>query len=121
MATLRAWERRYGFPDSERTTGGHRLYSERDVLFIRWVKARIDEGMQASHAINALRHQEETGALALVEPVTGIQDIKPVPIKTGESNLRNYEGQLFNALIHRELSAADTILVEALAASSPET
>jgi len=120
MATLRAWERRYGFPDSERTSGGHRLYSERDVLYIRWVKGRIDDGMQASHAINALHHQEETGGLALVEQVNGFQDSKPVPIRTGESKLRNYEGQLFNALIHRELSAADTILGEALAASSPE-
>jgi DNA-binding transcriptional MerR regulator len=25
MPTLRAWERRYDFPDSERTAGGHRL------------------------------------------------------------------------------------------------
>ena len=120
MATLRAWERRYGFPDSERTTGGHRLYSERDVLFIRWVKSRIDEGMQASHAINALRHQKETGGLALVEQIDGLQDSKPVLIRTGGSNLRNYEGQLFNTLIHRELSAADTIMGEVLAASSPE-
>ena len=36
MATLRAWERRYEFPDSERTAGGHRLYSENDVLRLRW-------------------------------------------------------------------------------------
>ena len=25
VATLRVWERRYGFPRSERTPGGHRL------------------------------------------------------------------------------------------------
>ena len=24
--TLRAWERRYGLPDPQRTEGGHRLY-----------------------------------------------------------------------------------------------
>ena len=41
MATLRAWERRYNFPNSERTSGGHRLYSENDVLQLRWVKDRI--------------------------------------------------------------------------------
>src|SRR5512136_3126567 len=67
MATLRAWERRYRFPESERTAGGHRLYSEKDVLRLRWVKDRIDEGMQTAQAINALRHQEQNGNLTLVE------------------------------------------------------
>ena len=67
MATLRAWERRYAFPESERTAGGHRLYSERDVLRLRWVKERINEGMQTAQAIHALHRQEEAGNLALVE------------------------------------------------------
>ncbi|MCU0522262.1 MAG: MerR family transcriptional regulator, partial [Anaerolineae bacterium] len=30
-ATLRVWERRYGFPDTARTEGGHRLYSDSDI------------------------------------------------------------------------------------------
>ena len=29
--TLRAWERRYGLPTPERSSGGHRLYSQDDV------------------------------------------------------------------------------------------
>jgi len=29
IATLYAWERRYGFPDAIRTAGGHRLYRKR--------------------------------------------------------------------------------------------
>lgn len=66
MATLRAWERRYDFPEAERTSGGHRLYSEHAVMSLRWVKQRIDEGMQTAQAINALRHQEHTGNLVLV-------------------------------------------------------
>src|SRR4030066_781040 len=67
MATLRAWERRYKFPESERTAGGHRIYSEKDVMRLRCVKERIDEGMQTAQAINALRYQEQTGKLTLVE------------------------------------------------------
>ena len=61
MATLRAWERRYNFPETRRTSGGHRLYSEQDVYRLKWVKDRIDEGMQTAQAINALRYQEEKG------------------------------------------------------------
>lgn len=120
MATLRAWERRYNFPDSERTSGGHRLYSERDVLRLRWVKERIDEGMQTAQAINALHHQEQTGNLALVEP------IRP-PIETDEIKVEKYtphlpvlRERLVESLLLRDLVRADTTLGEALALSSPE-
>ena len=44
VATLRAWEHRYGFPESARTPGGHRLYSQRDIQRIEWVKERIEQG-----------------------------------------------------------------------------
>lgn len=123
MATLRAWERRYNFPESERTAGGHRLYSERDVLRLRWVKERIDNGMQTAQAINALRHQEKTGSLSLVEPVRITVDsplasrAQPVP---GGPHLPIMEDSLVKALIHRDLGRADIVLSEALALSSPE-
>jgi DNA-binding transcriptional MerR regulator len=120
MATLRAWERRYSFPESERTSGGHRLYSERDILRLRWVKERIEEGMQTAQAINALRHQEQTGNLALVEPL-------PPPFETFEPKVEKYtphlpvlREKLVEALILRDLVRADTTLGEALALSSPE-
>src|SRR5512136_2998353 len=60
-ATLRIWERRYGFPQSARTPGGHRLYSERDVIGLRWVKTRTEEGMQAGQAVRALQHVQDEG------------------------------------------------------------
>ena len=37
--TLRAWERRYGLPNPERTAGGHRLYSQRDIDTLKWLIA----------------------------------------------------------------------------------
>ena len=118
MATLRAWERRYRFPESERTAGGHRLYSEKDVMRLRWVKDRIDEGMQTAQAINALRHQEQTGNLTLVEVLpSGITEERAD--KSG-AHLSNYQEQLLNTLLERDLSTADCLLGEALAISSPE-
>jgi len=118
MATLRAWERRYDFPDSERTAGGHRLYSEKDVMRLRWVKERIDEGMQTAQAINALRHQEHTGKLTTMEYVPSL-----LPDINGEKthgHLPVYQQQLVGVLLERNLTKADTILGEALAISSPE-
>lgn len=128
MATLRAWERRYDFPDSERTSGGHRLYSERDVLRLRWVKSRIDEGMQTAQSIHALRHQEETGHLILT--ATSMKSDTPPPTDStpagiGESEEKHvfldvFQDRLLNALVHRRLDEADQVLGEALAVSVPE-
>jgi DNA-binding transcriptional MerR regulator len=118
MATLRAWERRYKFPASERTAGGHRLYSEMDVMRLRWVKDRIDEGLQTAQAINALHHQEQTGNLTLVESLpAGMTEERAE--KPG-AHLSNYQEQLLKTLIERDLGKADCVLGEALAISSPE-
>ena len=54
-ATIRAWERRYGFPSPRRTEGGHRQYSQRDIDTLNWLIARQDEGMSISHAIELWR------------------------------------------------------------------
>jgi len=43
-ALLRAWERRHGLLDPERTEGGHRLYTEDDLIVLRQVKRLLDEG-----------------------------------------------------------------------------
>lgn len=120
MATLRAWERRYSFPESERTSGGHRLYSERDVLRLRWVKERIDEGMQTAQAIHALRHQEQTGELALVEPLRPPVVTDGPKIEKFTPHLPVLREKLVESLLIRDLVRADTTLGEALAVSSPE-
>lgn len=50
--TLRAWERRYGLPNPERTSGGHRLYSQYDIDMLKWLLARQDEGLSISRAVD---------------------------------------------------------------------
>ncbi len=117
MATLRAWERRYNFPESERTAGGHRLFSEYDVLRLRWVKERIEEGMQTAQAINALHHQELSGNLTLVE------QLPAPPEETGDRtapHLSSYKEQVSTALAALDLEKAGSLLGEVLAVSAPE-
>ncbi len=58
--TFRAWERRYGIPRPHRTEGGHRLYSEREIAIIRWLRDRTAEGMTISQAIALMSRGEET-------------------------------------------------------------
>ena len=57
--TLRAWERRYAILSPERAQNAYRLYSERDVAIIRWLKERVDAGMSISQAVSLFRHFEE--------------------------------------------------------------
>lgn len=53
--TFRAWERRYGFPRPYRARDDRRLYSERDIGVILWLRDRTAEGMTISQAIQRLR------------------------------------------------------------------
>jgi DNA-binding transcriptional MerR regulator len=59
--TLRAWERRYGLPHPERTGGGHRLYSQRDIEVLKWLVARQQEGLSISRAVELWRQLETDG------------------------------------------------------------
>lgn len=59
--TIRAWERRYNLPQPGRTSGGHRLYSKRDIETIQWLLARQNEGLSISRAVNLWRSIEREG------------------------------------------------------------
>jgi MerR family transcriptional regulator, light-induced transcriptional regulator len=52
--TFRAWERRYGMPHPQRTAGLQRLYSDRDIAIIRWLRDRTSEGMNIGQAVQLL-------------------------------------------------------------------
>lgn len=53
--SLRSWERRYGLPAPTHDERGYRLYSARDIGMVRWIRARVQEGVAVSRAIAMLR------------------------------------------------------------------
>ena len=53
--TLRRWESRYGIISPQRTDSGYRLYSQRDVDTLTWLKGRLEEGLSISSACEMLR------------------------------------------------------------------
>jgi MerR family transcriptional regulator, light-induced transcriptional regulator len=65
--TLRAWERRYGLPQPGRTSGGHRLYSQRDIETVKWLLSRQEEGLSISRAVELWQSIEEDGRNPLQE------------------------------------------------------
>jgi MerR family transcriptional regulator, light-induced transcriptional regulator len=53
--TLRAWERRYGFIEPNRTPGGHRLYTQEHVDQINRALSMLADGMPIGAAARAVR------------------------------------------------------------------
>ena len=47
---LRAWEKRYGLLDPDRSEGGFRLYSDDDVARVRAMQAHLVDGLAAAEA-----------------------------------------------------------------------
>ena len=115
IATLHAWERRYGFPDAARSAGGHRLYSEKDIARLRWVKSQVDSGLTVSRAVIAARALETNGRLFLPNESEASQ--KSQSSRTAFPSLRE---SLLDALFHHNLPRADQLMGEMLAFYSPE-
>ena len=64
-ATLRKWEERYGVPAPSRTNGAQRIFSDRDIRQIEWLRDRLDEGLRISQAVELLtRIDEPVGSTA---------------------------------------------------------
>jgi len=104
-ATLRAWERRYGALSPGRTSSGYRLYSERDIAVLRWLKARVDEGVSISQAIELLSHERERPRH---QTVRGLED--------HFGSLSRTRQVLLEALLQYDEARADEILEQAFAA-----
>ena len=67
--TLRTWEDRYGVVSPKRSTGGRRLYSRDEVEALRFVKMRIDEGIQPADA-HRLLAERAGGSFRLADEAT---------------------------------------------------
>lgn len=74
VSTLRAWERRYGLLDPERTEGGHRLYGTADIERVRRMQALLDQGWSASAAADEIIGNKDDPAA----PTASISQLRPV-------------------------------------------
>jgi DNA-binding transcriptional MerR regulator len=103
--TLRAWERRYAALTPGRTPSGYRLYSDRDIVVLRWLKARVDAGMNISQAIELLRSERE-------------RPHPHAPRWTGDysGDLTASRQALLETLLHFDEAGSDEILEQCFAA-----
>lgn len=112
--TLRAWERRYGLPIPDRTAGGHRLYSQRDLETIKWLMKRQEEGLSISRAVDMWNEQTASG----VDPLAGATSptsASPltVPSVASDSTLASLRSDWIKACMNFNETNAEQIINQA--------
>lgn len=117
-STLRAWERRYHVCQPQRSDSGYRLYSDRDIAVIRWLKAQVDAGMSISQAVAWLDSlTASAGTLErVILPANGDMVMTPLSPATHHMMRRDYavlQKELLNALLAFDEDGAELILAEA--------
>lgn len=133
--TFRAWERRYAIPVPTRTAGNQRLYSERDIATITWLRDQTVAGMTISQAVALFR--SHANARSQPDSPSLASESYPLPRRSNSggppSPYRSYRersdskpflelrDELVNALLALDGISADRIVEEALALTDVES
>jgi MerR family transcriptional regulator, light-induced transcriptional regulator len=95
-STLRAWERRFGFPKPQRSLGGHRYYTHGEVAALR---DALQEGVSISAAVMRARAGVAADADSLVRALLAYdRDRADRAIETALA-LRSVEGSVEEVLL----------------------
>ena len=113
--TLRVWERRYGLPRPQRSPGGHRLYSERDIATVKWLIARKGEGMRISRAAAVWKGLEKEGK----DPLDVAPGATSPSLADGET-IADMRKEWISACLAFDEGRAGMILTQAFALYPPE-
>ena len=87
VPTVRAWERRYGVVDPERTPTGYRLYNDKAIARLIAMRHLVEhEGIRPSQAAKrVLTAGEDLADLILIEARSSGTEVEPVFPETGSS------------------------------------
>ncbi len=117
--TLRAWERRYGLPTPERTTGGHRLYSQYDIEIIKWLVSRQEEGLSISRSVELWFGLIEAGKNPLIEFETYEMPVNNAPPLQPGTNIDEARQAWISACMAFNEARSEAILTQAFALYPP--
>ncbi len=114
--TLRAWERRYGLPQPDRTSGGHRLYSQYDIEMVKWLLARQNEGMRINRAVELWRSIVDSGEDPLVAiPYHLFGELTPAMGIVAGAKLDEMRQNWVSACMSFDEAASERVLAQAFA------
>lgn len=94
--TLRAWERRFGFPTPRRSRGGHRLYAHGEVVALR---DALLEGLSISSAVSVARRAVGADALVLAGALSGFEAERADAVMEATLALRTLERSVEEVLL----------------------
>jgi methanogenic corrinoid protein MtbC1 len=123
--TLRAWERRYAILAPRRGDNDYRLYSERDIILVAWLRERVDSGMTISQAIALLRslaparRRGRRGRQA-AEPVSELVITSALSAEPARMSQGELGGTLLTQLTALDESGANRTIAQALSIYSIE-
>lgn len=106
--TLRAWERRHEILTPFRADNHYRLYSERDIAILRWLKYRVDAGIPIGSAVSELRSMTSNS----VWPEAIPQVPQHTPGTPASATPVQFARQLAQALLQHDENAAGDLLRE---------
>jgi MerR family transcriptional regulator, light-induced transcriptional regulator len=106
--TLRAWERRYKLLQPRRTSGNYRLYSDRDIALLRWIKSRVEGGMTISRVVDEFHAMRRAGQWPEAAPVP-----PSAPLVESATPPDVYARRLYAALVGMNEAQAAEVMREA--------
>ena len=118
-ATLRAWERRYGIPRPKRTVGGHRLYSEQDVVRLSRIQRLVEQGWAVGAAARRVGRELAPG-MAPVLTAAQPNEVSAMMVERLVKAFERFDATEAHAAIDEALSsgpmsvALDGVVVPAL-------
>ncbi len=120
--TLRAWERRYGLPQPDRTGGGHRLYARRDIEMIKWLLTKQEEGLSISKAVQLYKSVADEGQDPLENVALGLAATpRPAFAVVPGAPLEELRRHWIEACLAFDETTAENIASQAFALYSPDT
>src|SRR5256714_3095918 len=94
--TLRAWERRFGYPKPQRSPGKHRLYTHGEIAALR--DALLD-GLSISSAVSRAREGLSADADALIGALSALDLTRADAAMEGALALRSVERSVEEVLL----------------------
>ncbi|MCA8921476.1 MAG: MerR family transcriptional regulator [Planctomycetes bacterium] len=115
---LRAWERRHGLLQPERTEGGHRLYTETDLRVLQRVRDLLESGRSIGELASLGRQALLNGASSAA-PAPRVQPTSPPVGPEVEETLQHYRGVIVQAAVGLDELALQRGLDESFALVRP--
>jgi MerR family transcriptional regulator, light-induced transcriptional regulator len=118
VPTLRAWERRYGLLTPDRTEGGHRLYSDRDIERVRAMLRLLEDGWSAAAAAREV--VREPASVTHLRPIPGEGAASLDLVRRLEAAIDAFDGESADGVIDDVLArlqvprALDDVLLPVL-------